>query len=174
MQYFSEGVFNRPFKKSHMFLGFTIHVLVPTKTLCLWCLLSHTCSVPVLTASTNSLPFKLEVYASASRVLCFCRLVREMWGILVKFKHRQMNSSTFEKKTLAMLLALQHSEVYACSSPSPVTVYTDHNPLVFMAQIFNHNHKLMCWALLVHGFNPQIKWGAANVVAVKISCGWHG
>lgn len=43
-----------------------------------------------------------------------------------------------------MLIALQHFEVYVVSSPFPVVVYTDHNPLVFLAQMYNHNQRLMC------------------------------
>ena len=46
----------------------------------------------------------------------------------VKFKNHQLNYSTIEKETLAMLLALQHFEVYVGCSASPVVVYTDHNP----------------------------------------------
>lgn len=56
-----------------------------------------------------------------------------------------------------MLLALQHFEVYVGSSASPVTVFTDHNPLVFLTQMYNHNQQLMRWALLVQGANIEIK-----------------
>jgi len=43
---------------------------------------------------------------------------------LVKFKNHQLNYSTIEKETLAMLLALQHFDVYVGSSTLPVTVIT--------------------------------------------------
>ncbi len=90
-----------------------------------------------------------------------------------KFKRHQLNYSTIEKETLAMLLALQHFEVYVCSSPPPVTVYTDHNPLVFLNQMYNHNQRLMRWALMVQGFqlNIQHKKGSENVVADALSRG---
>lgn len=48
-----------------------------------------------------------------------------------------------------MLLSLQHFEVYVGSSPAPVVVYTDHNPLVFLNRMYNQNQRLMGWALLV-------------------------
>lgn len=84
-----------------------------------------------------------------------------------------MNYSTIEKETLAMLLALQHFEVYVGSSSLPVTVYTDHNPLVFLSTMYNHNQRLMRWALLVQGFNLVIrhKKGAENIVADTLSRG---
>lgn len=60
-----------------------------------------------------------------------------------KFKRHQLNYSTVENETLAMLLALQHFEVGVGSSAIPVTVYTDHNPLVFLSTMFNHKQRLM-------------------------------
>ena len=90
-----------------------------------------------------------------------------------KFKRHQLNYSTIEKETLAKLLALQHFEVYVGSSSSPVTVYTDHNPLVFLAQMYNNNQRLMRWALLAQNYNINIrhKRGADNVVADGLSRG---
>ena len=91
----------------------------------------------------------------------------------VKFKNHQLNYSTIEKETLAMLLALQHFEVYVRSSASPVVVYTDHNPLVFLARMYNSNQRLRRWALLVQGYNIVIrhKKGVDNVVADALSRG---
>ena len=137
------------------------------------------CSAPVLAAPNFSLPFKLEVDASASGAGAV--LLQEGGGDVchpvcyfsVKFKRHQLNYSTIEKETLAMLLALQHFEVYVGSSSAPVTVYTDHNPLVFLAQMYNHNQRLMRWALLVQGYNLDIqhKKGTENVVADALSRG---
>lgn len=69
---------------------------------------------------------------------------------LAKLKQHQLNYSTIEKETLAMLLALQHF------SHAPVVVYTDHNPLVFVMRMYNHNQRLTRWALLMQGFNIEI------------------
>ena len=137
------------------------------------------CSAPVLAAPDFSRPFQLEVDASA--VGAGAVLLQEGEGVVqhpvcyfsVKFKNHQLNYSTIEKETLAMLLALQHFEVYVGSSASPVVVYTDHNPLVFLARIYNSNQRLMRWALLVQGYNIVIrhKKGVDNVVADALSRG---
>lgn len=46
-----------------------------------------------------------------------------------KFNSNQRNYSTVEKECLALVLALQHFEVYESSSCAPVIVFSDHNPL---------------------------------------------
>ncbi|KAL6489213.1 hypothetical protein MHYP_G00029540 [Metynnis hypsauchen] len=60
----------------------------------------------------------------------------------VKFNRHQRAYSTIEKEALALILALQHFEVYVGSTVGPVTVYTDHNPLVFIARMKNQNARL--------------------------------
>ncbi len=112
------------------------------------------CNAPVLAAPDFSRPFKLEVDASgtgAGAVL----LQEDDQGIdhpvcfySKKFNHHQVNYSTIEKEALALLLALQHFEVYVGSSSQPVDVYTDHNPLIFLQQMSNKNHRLMRWSLI--------------------------
>lgn len=49
-----------------------------------------------------------------------------------RFDKHQRNNTTIEKEALALVLALQHFEVYVGSSRLPLMVYTDHNPLVFL------------------------------------------
>lgn len=66
------------------------------------------------------------------------------------------NYSTIEKEALALLLSLQHFEVYSGSSSHPITVYTDHNALVFLAQMKNSNQRLMRWSLLLQDFNITV------------------
>lgn len=61
-----------------------------------------------------------------------------------------------EKETLALLLAPQHLDVNVGSS-MPLAVYTDHNPLVLLARMYNHNQRLMRCALLVQENNLEIK-----------------
>ncbi len=137
------------------------------------------CSAPVLAAPNFTLPFQLEVDASGTGAGAVLLQAGEdgvnhpVSYFATKFKRHQLNYSTIEKETLAMLLALQHFEVYVCSSPSPVTVYTDHNPLVFLNQMYNHNQRLMRWALMVQGLqlNIQHKKGSENVVADALSRG---
>ena len=70
-----------------------------------------------------------------------------------------------------MLLALQHFEVYLGGSSFPIVVYTDHNPLVFLARMSNSNQRLMRWALIIQEFNLDIrhKKGSQNIVADALS-----
>ena len=135
------------------------------------------CSTPVLAAPDFRRPFKLEVDAcdsGAGAVL----LQEDELGIdhpvcyySKKFSGAQCNYSTVEKEALALILALQFFEVYVGSSPLPVLVYTDHNPLVFLKQMQNSNQRLMRWSLLVQDFNIEIrhKKGLDNVFADALS-----
>ncbi|XP_037615670.1 uncharacterized protein LOC119482245 [Sebastes umbrosus] len=135
------------------------------------------CCGPVLSAPNFSLPFKVEVDASgvgAGAVL----LQEDTQGVdhpvsyfSRKFNKHQLKYSTIEKEALALLLALQHFEVYLASSVEPIRVYTDHNPLVFLSRMYNHNQRLMRWSLMVQGFNLEIvhKKGSENVVADALS-----
>ena len=49
-----------------------------------------------------------------------------------KFLKHQKNYSTVEKETLALLLALNHFDVYMGATPFEIVVYTDHNPLTII------------------------------------------
>nr|XP_046272302.1 uncharacterized protein LOC124073826 [Scatophagus argus] len=134
-------------------------------------------SSPVLSAPNFAVPFKLEVDASgtgAGAVL----LQEDSSGIdhpvcyfSKKFSAAQRRYSTIEKEALAMLWALQHFEAYVGSTPQPVLVFTDHNPLVFLSRMYNHNQRLMRWALMAQNFNIEIrhKKGCDNVVADALS-----
>ncbi|KAL6490059.1 hypothetical protein MHYP_G00004040 [Metynnis hypsauchen] len=134
-------------------------------------------STPVLAAPDFSKPFKLEVDASA--VGAGAVLLQEddsgvdhpVCYFSRKFNKHQLNYSTIEKETLALLLSLQHFEVYIGSCPLPVTVYTDHNPLVFLSRMYNQNQRLMRWSLIVQEYDLEIKHkkGSDNVVADALS-----
>lgn len=52
-----------------------------------------------------------------------------------KFDSHQKNYSNIEKEILALLLALQHFNLYLSTTLFPVTVFADHNPLVFINKI---------------------------------------
>lgn len=135
------------------------------------------CHAPVLAAPEFSKPFKLEVDASAVGAGAVL-LQEDVEGIdhpvcyfSKKYNRHQLNYSTIEKETLALLLALQHFEVYVGSSSLPVVVYTDHNPLVFLARMYNHNQRLMRWALMAQEYNLEIrhKKGSENIIADALS-----
>lgn len=138
------------------------------------CLLS--CN-PVLSAPNFSLPFKLEVDASAVGAGAVL-LQEDLQGIdhpvayfSRKFDKHQLRYSTIEKETLALLYALQHFEIYLASSVEPIKVFTDHNPLVFLSRMYNSNHRLMRWSLIVQNYNLEIahKKGSENVLADALS-----
>jgi peroxiredoxin len=52
-----------------------------------------------------------------------------------KFNEHQKSYSTTEKECLALILAIQHFEVYLTSSKLPVVVFSDHNPLTFLHKL---------------------------------------
>ncbi len=135
------------------------------------------CCAPVLAAPSFSHPFKLEVDASACGAGTVL-LQEDESGVehpvcyfSEKFNKHQVNYSTIEKEALALLLALQHFEVYLGSSAQPVVVYTDHNPLIFLARMRNSNQRLMRWSLLLQDFNLEIRYkkGVENLIADALS-----
>ena len=135
------------------------------------------CNAPVLSAPDFNKPFSIEVDAScigAGAVLTQMDsegLVHPVGFFSKKFNSSQMRYSTIEQETLALLLALQFFEVYVGSSAEPVVVYTDHNPLVFLHRMHNHNQRLMRWSLVITNYNLVIhhKKGTDNVFADALS-----
>ena len=134
-------------------------------------------SSPVLAAPDFTLPFKLAVDASdvaAGAVL----LQEEKDGVdhpvcyySKKFNKSQQNYSTIEKECLALVLALQHFEVYLSSSSMLIHVFSDHNPLVFINRVKNKNHRLLRWSLMLQEYNLDIKHikGKDNLIADCLS-----
>jgi hypothetical protein len=88
-----------------------------------------------------------------------------------KFKTYQRNYSTVEKETLALILGLEHFEVYLRYPRYPVQVYTDHNPLVFLSRMKNKNRRLMRWSLIAQEYNLIIHHikGRDNVIPDALS-----
>lgn len=133
------------------------------------------CSAPVLAAPEK--PFLMEVDASgtgAGAVLLqtdAAGLNHPISFFSKKFHKHQINYSTIQKEAHALILALQHFEVYVGSSSKPFTVYSDHNPLIFLQRISNVNHRLMCWSLICQSYNLVIfhKKGIENVIADSLS-----
>ena len=79
--------------------------------------------------------------------------------------------STIEKETLSLILALQHFEVYLSTPVIPLTVYTDHNPLVFLNKFKNKNQRLVRWGLFLQEYNLDIKHikGKDNLIEDELS-----
>jgi hypothetical protein len=88
-----------------------------------------------------------------------------------KFNRHQINYSTIEKGLLALILALQHFNVYLCTGQKPLIVYTDHNPLVFLSKMRNKNRRLLNWSLILQEYDMVIKHikGKDNVIADCLS-----
>ena len=88
-----------------------------------------------------------------------------------KFNKHQKNYSTIEKECLSFILALQHFEVYLTSSPSPIVVFSDHNPLIFIHKMKNKNQRLLRWSLLLQKYNLDIRHirGKDNIISDALS-----
>ncbi|KAL2102544.1 hypothetical protein ACEWY4_001712 [Coilia grayii] len=133
-------------------------------------------TAPVLAAPNLDMPFSIAVDASdlgAGAVLF--QAGKDGLDHPVAFFSRKFNSyqraySTIEKEALALVLALQHFEVYV-GGAATVTVFTDHNPLTFLNRMCNSNQRLMRWSLVLQGYNIDIKHirGCDNVVADALS-----
>lgn len=121
------------------------------------------CLPPVLAAPNFGKPFKLQV--DASQIGAGAVLLQEnddnvecaVSFFSRKFNKYQQNYSVIEKEALGLIWALQHFEVYVGSGLTPLTVVTDHNPLIFLKSLQNLNQRLMCWALFLQPFNLDIR-----------------
>ncbi len=74
-----------------------------------------------------------------------------------KFNLYQLNYSTIEKETLALVWALQHFDVYVGGGSTPVVVFSDHNPLVFLQSLRSTNQRLIRWAVLLQPYSLDIR-----------------
>ena len=135
---------------------------------------------PILVTPDFMLPFKLAVDASdlgAGSVL-FQTIDNQDHPVSYfskKFDRHQVNYSTIEKELLSLLLSLQHFDIYVCNSPTPVTVFTDHNPLVFLNKFRNKNKRLTRWSIELQDYNLDIKHvkGSDNKIADALSRGFQ-
>ncbi|XP_068206239.1 uncharacterized protein [Palaemon carinicauda] len=79
--------------------------------------------------------------------------------------------STLEKEALCLVKALLHFELYLSSSPAPIDVLTDHNPLIFINKLKNKNQRILRWNLILQEYNLNIRHisGKSNVVPDTLS-----
>ena len=134
-------------------------------------------NAPVLASPDFQKVFKLVI--DASDVGCGGVLLQEdenkvdhpISYFSKKLDKHQRNYSTVEKECLALLLALQHYDVYLNPTLHPVLVLTDHNPLTFINKMKNKNQRLVRWSLILQGYNLDIKHikGKDNVIADALS-----
>ena len=133
-------------------------------------------SKPVLKGPNFNIPFVLHV--DASDVAAGAVLLQEDGDCVLhpvcymstKFKPHQRNYSTIEKEALSLLFALEKFDVYL-GSGSKITVYSDHNPLVFVTKMKNKNQRLTRWALILQPYDIHIKHirGRDNLLADALS-----
>ncbi|KAI7790505.1 hypothetical protein IRJ41_012050 [Triplophysa rosa] len=135
---------------------------------------------PVLVAPNFQKPFLLAVDASACNAGAVL-LQKDTEGIehpvcyfSKKFNRHQQVYSTIEKEALALVLAVQHFEIYLSSPCGPIVVYTDHNPLIFLDRMRGKNQRIMRWSLTLQPFHLQIKHirGQDNLIADALSRVW--
>lgn len=134
-------------------------------------------SAPVLTAPDFTRQFKLAVDASDVGIGSVI-MQEDINGVdhpvcyySKKFNCHQKNYSTIEKECLALILSLQHFEVYVSCAVLPIVVFTDHNPLTFIGKMRNKNQRLMRWSLMLQEYNLDIRHikGRDNVIADALS-----
>ena len=133
-------------------------------------------SSPVLSAPDFSKQFKLTVDASdvgigAALFQEHDNVDRVVSYFSKKLTKCQQNYSTIEKECLALLLALQHFDVYLNVTVHPILVFTDHNPLTFLHKMSNKNQRLTRWSLLLQEYDIVIRHlkGKDNVIADALS-----
>ena len=87
------------------------------------------------------------------------------------FNVHQKNYSITEKECLALILAIQHFDIYISSSSNPTIVYTDHSPLVFLHKMKDKNRRLLNWSLMLQEYSLQIEHvkGKDNICAGALS-----
>ena len=94
---------------------------------------------------------------------------------LKNLNRHHINYSTIEKETLALILSVQHFEIYLSTGYFPVQVFTDHNPLKYLHRFRNKNQRLTRWSLFLQEYNLEIEHikGRDNIVSDYLSrhCG---
>lgn len=130
--------------------------------------------LPSLKAPDFTLPF--EIYTDASEVGISAVLVQIQDGVPYpvayysrKLLDRESRYSTVEKELLAIMAALDHYHVYV--GFGPVTVHSDHRPLVWLRQCTTANQRVLRWALALSEYDLQVEHikGSENVLADLLS-----
>ena len=136
-------------------------------------------SKPVLVAPDFARPFCLAVDASevgVGGVLLQAgddNLERPVAYFSKKLNPHQKKYSTIEKEALALVLAVHHFEVYISGVAGDVVVYSDHNPLSFLARFQQSNARVFRWSLSLQPYSLSIRHvsGKDNVIADALSRG---
>ncbi|XP_069936301.1 uncharacterized protein [Cherax quadricarinatus] len=134
------------------------------------------CTAPILSSPDFSKPFSLHVDASESGVGAVLLQdgdegLQPVAFYSSKFQPHQRAYSTIEKEALVLVLALEHFDIYVGQTSQVVTVYSDHNPLVYLEAMKNHNTRLMRWCLRLQHYSLRISHiaGKENKLADPLS-----
>ena len=130
---------------------------------------------PVLMAPNLDKPFKIAIDASDVGVGAVLLqndetgIERPVGYFSKKLNTHQKRYSTIEKESLSLVLAVQHFDVYV--TQGDVTIYTDHNPLVFLEKFKTKNQRLFRWSLILQPYSLKIQHivGKKNILADALS-----
>ena len=133
-------------------------------------------SYPVLASPNFDLPFELSIDASDTGVGAVLQQMKQGVNHPVAYFSKKLNEaqckySTIEKETLALVLALDHFEIYLSNSLNPIKIYTDHNPLVFLRKFKNKSQRLLKWSIILQDWNLDIHLipGRNNIIPDTLS-----
>ena len=98
------------------------------------------------------------------QVQFYCNLMMKILNISFaifqtkKINVHQKNYSTIEKECLALILAIQHFDIYISSSPKPHGRIHRSQPssLYALHKMKNKNRRLLNWSLMLQEYNLQI------------------
>ena len=133
------------------------------------------CNMPVMAAPRFGEPFFLQTDASDAAVGCCLgqwdaeHREHPIAYASMKLSQSQQNWSVVEKEAFAVIWAL--NKYKSIIFGAEVTVYVDHNPLVFLTETTPKTGKLCRWLLALQEFNVKFlyKKGVENRVADCLS-----
>lgn len=104
---------------------------------------------------------------------CFSQVVdeeeRPIAFLSKRLTHAQAKWAVIEREAYAVVWALSKLDMWVYAKP--VTVKTDHNPLVFLARSASSSARLTRWALALQKYELTVRHirGEMNVVADTLS-----
>jgi len=133
------------------------------------------CNAPVLVAPRFGEPFRL--YTDAGQISvgsCLAQTDEQNVEHAVAYGSQKLTAaqsawSTIEREAYAVVWALKrfHSIIFGAQ----ISVFTDHNPLKYLAECAPKSAKLTRWALAIQEYNVSINYikGSANAIADGLS-----
>jgi hypothetical protein len=115
---------------------------------------------PILKAPNFEEPF--EIYTDASEIGISAVLMqieketpKPVSYYSRKLLPRERNYATIEKELLAIIAGLDAFKAYV--GHGPVTIHSDHNPLVWLKQSRTTNQRVLRWALILSEYDLEIR-----------------